>query len=189
MTNTRRMWPLAGLAALALCGPAAAEEPTTLAPGVRVRVSVAGSGERLKGTVQSLEPGTLSVIGDDRHPVKIPRANITRLETGWGRHGNAKKGFFIGGAFGLAGGLLACATVGSRSEYGGLLDDPEFANCDTTGERVAVPLATGVVWGGLGALIGSLVKSERWVEMPIDRLRVSVGPSSRGWGMAVSVRF
>jgi hypothetical protein len=54
---------------------------------VRVRVSVAATPDRLKGTVQSLDQSVLSVISDDHQLVKIPRATITRLETGWGRKG------------------------------------------------------------------------------------------------------
>jgi hypothetical protein len=30
---------------------------------------------------------------------------------------------------------------------------------------------------------------DRWAELPIERLRVAVGPSRRGLGLAVLVRF
>jgi hypothetical protein len=53
----------------------------------------------------------------------------------------------------------------------------------------------GFVVGGLGgaligALIGSASKTDRWQEVPLDRLRVSLGPQRDGrFGLGASVRF
>ncbi len=55
--------------------------------------------------------------------------------------------------------------------------------------------AVGGVIGGLGglvagALIGSAVETDRWVDVPLDRLRVSLGPQrGGGFGLGLSVRF
>jgi hypothetical protein len=173
-----------GLAAL-LCVPAFAQEGTALGPGVRVRVSAAGTQDRLEGTVQSLDDSALSVISDDHQLVKIPRSTITRLETGWGRKGNAKKGFIIGGLVGVGGGLLVCAASGDPDYH----DDFDFDQCDGAGEWIGVSLLSGAVYGGIGALIGHFIKSDRWVEMPIQKVRVGVGPAKQGLGIALSVRF
>jgi hypothetical protein len=185
-TSTRRAAAAAGLATI-LSTPAAAQDPSPLGPGVRVRVSVAASKDRLEGTVQSIDQAMLSVISNDHQLVKIPRSDITRLETGWGRKGNARKGFIIGGLIGVGGGLLACG-VSEETYYEDFRDEFDYDGCEG-GEWVGFPLAAGAVWGGIGALIGHFIKSDRWVEMPIDKVRLAVGPSPRGWGLNLSVRF
>ena len=44
--------------------------------------------------------------------------------------------------------------------------------------------------GVVGLLGGALIKSERWEEVPLDRLRVNLGPQRDGrWGLGASVRF
>lgn len=173
---------------VALAAPGTAQEAATLGPGVRVRLAVTSSRDLLKGTVQALDADILSVISNDHQLVKVPRASITRLETGWGRKGNARKGLIIGGLIGVGGGLLVCGTD-DDSFFEGLNDDPtNLSTCDG-GEWVALPLLTSAVYGGLGALIGHFIKSDRWVELPLDKVRVSVGPARRGLGLSLSVRF
>jgi hypothetical protein len=194
MKSTLRTAAVAALATT-FSVPLAAQDPTPLGPGVRVRVTVAASRDSLKGTVQSLDQAMLSVISDDRQLVKIPRTTITRLETGWGRKGNARKGLIIGGLVGLGSGLAACAIAeGSHHEFDDFFDDDfyddDFYDDDCSGgEWVGIPLLAGATWGGIGALIGHFIKSDRWVEMPIDKINVAIGPSDRGLGVAVSLRF
>ncbi len=56
-------------------------------------------------------------------------------------------------------------------------------------------VAAGGVIGGLGGLvtrafIGLEIQTDRWVDVPLDRLRVSVGPQRDGrYGLGASVRF
>jgi hypothetical protein len=173
------------LGLLAATVPAAAQDPQPLGPGVRVRISVAASKERLKGTVQALEPSVLAVISDDHQLVRVPRSTITRLETGWGRRGNARKGLLIGGAVGVTGGLLACGLSDDDWPF----EDEDFGEACDGGDWVAVPLLAGAVYGGIGALIGHFIKTDRWVEVPLDRVKVSLGPAPAGLGLALSIRF
>jgi hypothetical protein len=175
--------PCLGL--LVCAGPAAAQDPQPIGPGVRVRIAASGSKERLKGTVQSLDQSVLAVISDDHQLVRVPRSTITSLETGWGRKGNAKKGFIIGGAIGVAGGLLTCAVSDDDWPFE---DDTINSSCEGA-DWVGIPLLAGGVYGGVGALIGHFIKSDRWVEVPLDRLKLSVGPARAGLGVALSVRF
>ena len=63
--------------------------------------------------------------------------------------------------------------------------------CFTAGEKATLG-AVGL--GGLGAVIGLIAgaasSGERWEEVPLDRLRVSVGPQRDGrLGFGLSVRF
>lgn len=191
MTNIVRAATAAALV-LAVGRPAPAQDAAALGPGVRVRVSVAASRDSLKGTVQSLDQAVLSVISDDRQLVRIPRTSITRLETAWGRKGNARKGLLIGGLVGLGSGILVCAIGTERTDFDDVIhdfDDVYYDECDGAGEWAGYVFAGTAVWGGIGALIGHFIKSDRWVEMPIDKVQVAMGPSGRGWGLAVSVRF
>jgi hypothetical protein len=174
-----------GLAILPAARPAAAQDPQPIGPGVRVRIAASGSKERLKGTVQSLDQGVLAVISDDHQLVRVPRATITSLETGWGRKGNAKKGFIIGAAIGVAGGLLVCAASDEEWPFD---ESGVNSSCDG-GEWVGIPLLAGGTYGGIGALIGHFIKSDRWIEVPLDRVKVSLGPAREGLGLALSVRF
>jgi len=172
--------------AVALAAPCAAQDPSPLGPGVRVRLSVAASRDLLKGTVQALDQRVLSVISDDHQLVQVPRASITRIETGWGRKGNARKGLIIGGLIGVGGGLLVCGTDDEHPFDG---RGTNLDTCDGAGEWITLPLLTGAAYGGLGALIGHFIKSDRWVELPLDKVRMSVGPSRRGLGLSLSVSF
>jgi hypothetical protein len=46
------------------------------------------------------------------------------------------------------------------------------------------------VGAGVGALIGTAIKTERWQEVPLDRVRVSFGPQRNGrFGFGLSVSF
>ncbi len=51
-------------------------------------------------------------------------------------------------------------------------------------------LIGGLLGAGLGAVVGSLVMVDRWVDVPVQRIRVSLGPRPRGrFGLGASVRF
>ena len=181
-TKALRAAMLLGLA-VTLAGPCVAQDPLPLGPGVRVRLSVAASRDRLTGTVQSLDDRLLSVISDDHQLVQVARGSVTRLETGWGRKRNARKGLVIGAATGAGLGVLVCA-ANSTDVYGTASD-----SCDGAGEWLGVTLVSAAAYGGIGALIGHFIKSDRWIEMPIAKVQVSLGPSGRGLGLAVGVRF
>ena len=59
-------------------------------------------------------------------------------------------------------------------------------------EEVAILVATIFGLGGavVGTLIGSAVKTDRWEEVPLDRLRLQVAPQRDGrFGLGLSVRF
>ena len=43
-------------------------------------------------------------------------------------------------------------------------------------ECVVVAALGGVAGAGLGAIIGALVRTERWQDVPVERLRVGLAP-------------
>ena len=172
--------------AAGVAAPAGAAEPLPVGPGVRVRIAVATSRDRLKGTVQGLDERFLSVISDDHQLVQVPRSSITALETGWGRRGNARKGLVIGAISGAAGGLLACAASAGGDDWP--FDDDHDSVCND-GDWVAVPAVAAAVYGGIGALIGHFIKTDRWMEVPLDKVRVSLTTPAGGVGLAISFGF
>ena len=89
---------------------------------------------------------------------------------------------------------LAGAALGFSLIGGGLylwMDSNEFCdpsdNQDAIGVRECLALAglAGVGGAGLGALIGHFVRTERWREVPAERVRISVAPDARG-GVALT---
>ncbi len=169
---------------IALLVPASgfSAEEETLVRGARVRLtSASSSGARLQGTVESVDDTTLTIINDDHQMVKVSRAQLTKVEMAWGRKGRARNGLLIGGLVGLAAGVLVAATPDA------LCTKFDCAPL-TTGEKVGLALGATAVYGAMGAGIGALVKTDRWVEVPPDKIRVSVAPTS-GRGIAVGVTF
>ncbi len=59
----------------------------------------------------------------------------------------------------------------------------------STGGCIALAaLVGGVPGAGLGAVAGLFIRSERWQDAPVDRLRVSVGPGPGSWfQLAISI--
>lgn len=148
--------------------PTAGEEASI---GQRVRVTLVPAGERLVAT--------LVATGDDRMTVQ-PVSSCARKEFQWaevgslqvsrGKRGNALKGV-------LAGAAAWAATVGLMAA---------FDTLDESG--LGEPLVIGG-YLATGALVGSLVKTERWSEVPLPSAG-RVGSRSRpGLRLQVAVRF
>jgi hypothetical protein len=169
---------------LILASPLSAEQGGTLVPGGRVRLTWATArGARLTGTVQHADNNVLTIMTDDRGVVKIPRAQVTKVEIPWGRRGHARKGFLTGA---LAGAMMGALLMAGDSE-------PLFCfgiGCGppTTREKVAFVGFTTLASGGIGAGIGALIRSDRWVEVALGRVQVSLGPT-RGRGVGVDASF
>lgn len=91
----------------------------------------------------------------------VPFQNIEKIEVRRGHHRNAKKGAIIGaitGGFSL--GLIAYSDA-SKSKDGWEIISP--GNAFTGGF-----LTGAVVGGGLGAIIGKGIRSEKWVTLKIE---------------------
>ena len=146
------------------------------------------AGERVRVTAPDLDvhrhTGLLVAVQRDSLTVDtltVARASITRLEVQRGRKTNARKGAWIGAlSLGLAGvglGIAGCA------DY----------DCDGDEWSAVIGVLGGVgaLGGGLiGLGVGALIKTERWEEVPLDRLRVSFAPQRDGrFGLGLSVRF
>ncbi len=158
-----------------------------LAPGARVRLYASQTADGrygwFVGRIVRWVPDSLTLKPEDDLPVVVPVASITRLEVSRGRRSNWAEGAGIG--------LLVGAATGAII---GLASDPNcggFAPCFTA-ESLAAGLA--VVFGGVGGVIGLIIgastTTERWVEVPLDRLRVSFAPQRDGrFALGLSMRF
>jgi hypothetical protein len=87
-------------------------------------------------------------------------AQIDKIETTAGETGRSKsamkKGALIGGAIGLATGLIFASTFDPSS------DNRKYS-------RMQTGIVTGLAGAGFGFFIGSLVSTERWVSVPLPK--------------------
>ncbi len=163
---------------LAVVGELCAQD-TLVVPGARVRVY---SPDRLTGTIETLSSDTLVLKTEaSRWRVisrqAIPFASITRLEVTRGK----KSKWLVGAGVGL--GLGAAATVYFLAAF---CDDVD-TSCDGNtylGIFALIALPPAIV----GAVIGALIKVDRWEDLPLDQIRVSLRPNGH-LGLAASVRI
>ena len=165
-----------------------AQDAPTIEPGARVRVTAPDCGvRRLAITVEELSGDSFTFLGDPTRSSNsinnCSLASVTRLEVRSGRQRRWGRGALIGGIVGGAFGL-----VGS---VGYVADGCTFG-CD--GQEAAI-FASGIAFFGIGAGIigagiGALIKTDRWEEVPLDRLRVNVVPQKDGrFALGLSVSF
>lgn len=170
-----------GTLALGLPPQAAGQtiDPFSIAEGRKVRVQAAGLGEGwATGSFLGYDDDALLVrMKRPRGIVRIPVSLVERLEVAT-RRSNTGRGALYGSLCGAAVGGLA--VVGFA----------RAALIDSAGDAlqvVAVPTAVGA---GLGAVVGSLFRTEHWTVVPVGRTRVTVAPQAgRGLGLAVTVEF
>jgi hypothetical protein len=161
---------------IALPSPVTAQAPM-LEPGARIRVWAPELGiEKRSATFQALRGDTLAAVADST--MHCPLTSVTRLDVHRGRGGHARTGAVIGiGAGAVIGAVTAVIVC-------------EAAWCTVDGGVVLAGAGIGVLTGGLlGAGVGALIKTDRWEEVPLDRLRVSVASQPQGVGLAISIAF
>ena len=141
-------------------------------------------GDRVRVTAPDIDlnryDGTIRVIGRNALTVDtlpIALESVTRLDIHRGRKSKSGTGALIGAGIGLVY-FAYIASVCSRGFV-------------CTGD-VLVAAFTIVVGGGagIGALVGWLIKTDRWEEVPLNQLRVSVVPQRDGrFALGFSVAF
>ena len=167
---------------------------TAPAPGDRVRVTAIAVEEnrryvdrtqRYVGTLVALAGDSL-VLATDGTTTTWRMPSVTRLDVYRGRKSAWLKGMIIGaGVAGAASFAFWAWFLEGLSETDGTGDN---------GETWAIVGGLSLAWaaGGalLGAGIGAQIRSDRWEEVPPERLRLSIG-SHRATPLAIaaSVRF
>ncbi len=183
------------VAILAFVALTSATAQMPVRPGAQVRVTghffcqpfnsncVRGLPQRYVGTFVRWEADTL-VVQSNGDTLSVPAGLVTRLDVSRGRKNYAELGGGIGLGLGsLAGAFIGYASYGDKSPGIGDVSSPELY-------ALGGALAGGLVGCGVGALIGALIRTDRWQEVPLDRLRVSLGPQRDSrFGVGMSVKF
>ena len=186
------------LAFVPLASATAQVQRPPIEPGTRVRIShecgtrtLYGGATRIdcrtdKGTIAALTADSVVLrIGEPATQLAVSLASVNRLEVVRGRKSNVGTGAGIG----LVVGMVAGAVFGYASfeECVSFCIGPDIDRGENAVLGAAIFGLGGTVFG---ALIGASSKTERWEEVPLDRLRVSLGPQRDGrFGFGASVRF
>ncbi len=180
------------------CSTAWGQDSLALEAGNRVRCCSGsyGSGRchhgRITGTMISWDADGSLMLQADAGSLTVPRDSLTRLEVSRGFKRRWVNGAVVGGIIGLAAGTSAAVIEGwpfeTVQDCADRLPDEQLAcNLAFVGWRVALGAAVGAA---LGAVAGSAFKTERWQEVPLDRLRVQPVVMADGrFGVAASLRF
>jgi hypothetical protein len=165
------------LSAVAI-GSIVAQEPPRVQPGARVRVTAAHLPHgRQIGTLAYIDADTL-IVG----PTRVAVQSVSKLEVNTGRRSHSLLGAGIG--FLIGAGVGAIASSGKNACTNSDYLSPGTA-CVLVGAGVL-----GVVGIPVGAIVGALVRTDRWQEIALSRLSVRTFPQSdSSLSLAVSLRF
>jgi len=167
-------WPL--LALLSLPAMLPAQDSVVVRPGARVRLTT-GAG-RFVGTWEGSAHDSLTILDARRTTVRVVAFDaVSALEISRGRRRRTGRGALIGFVSGTTAGLVT-ALVFCRNGCG------EF----NTFIPVALGGAGAVVGTGVGALIGSQIRTERWESVPVGALRIGLIPQ-RSRRLGVGIQF
>ena len=175
-----------------------AQEQPPVKPGDQVRIIAATGVFNLMGAFTVVAVGADSlVVRREPNTWSVPSAAITRIEVRRGKS-RAVRGALIGGLAGILGGAI----IGAASYEEpppcvpeALFDCTDFGLFGPAPDGPTAHAARGAFFGAvagaaIGGLLGFAMKTHRWVPVPLNRLRVSVGPQRDGrFPFGLSVRF
>lgn len=147
--STRRRFPIALAVAVLLVAASALEAQRPVARGARVRIWAEGTS--IVGTVAALTDSSITIVRERlRDTVEMPYAVVAGIDVSTGRHLRV---------WPMIGGILAGSFVG------GLFDGSTVTAGDTA-RPAGVPSAIGM---GVGALVASRFKADRWIAVSVPR--------------------
>jgi hypothetical protein len=173
-------------------GAGRAQAPDALARGTIIRVSRVCPGPLPGASRQTGCPPERGVlVGSDSAGLtwRSGGSSVVRV-TPWSQVGSVEVSRGKGGHAGT--GAAAGAIVGAIP---GALSGMAFAGlCECSHPNYAGgALIGGLIFAGpgalVGAIVGQLVRTERWGAVPVDRLRVTIIPEARRLGISLAVRF
>jgi hypothetical protein len=104
---------------------------------------------------------SLELAGSDSIPRTIPLSDVVRLEVNRGKKGHALTGLAIGAAAGLAVGGVTMALASSN------WDEADWFYEDRWTVAAIITGVTTVAGAGLGVVVGALIKTEDWEDVPL----------------------
>jgi len=144
-----------------------------LQPGQRVRVTVPSLDlSKHQDTFQRVAGDTL-VLSSAGYALP----DVTRFDVYAGR----KSHLWLGAGIGLLAGAITGAVTWTSIGDCGFVDDSEC--------RFYGSLLFGGVGAVAGGVVGLLIKTDRWEEVPLDRLRLSIAPTRNGLGIGARIAF
>ncbi len=176
------------LVAAVVVATSACAANTHVGLGTRVRISASEvSSDRLVGEVSSLGDDAVALrLDESMGLLPVPLASVERIEVSRGFKRGNQVLTLAGAAIGTAVGIVYAVPILSED-----CDEHGLVSCDLNELAVlAIPMYMGV-----GLIAGWLVgvpffKYERWKQVPLDRLRVSVVPQRDGrFALGLSVGF
>ncbi len=166
-----------------------AQQTPPVEVGARVRVShscitlnASPNCREDTGTLASITTDSVVLSEDGVAPLSFSLASVRRLEVVRGRSGHPWRGAGIGFLVGFTPMFVASHVY----EWGGCMDDACFSD---TGIGVLTGTVIGAGGALVGAIVGAFIKTYRWEEVPVDRLRVSFAPKRDGFALAFSIAF
>ena len=129
---------------------------------------------RISGRLIKMTQDTL-VIQRGHTFFQVPVSSISNFEVSIGRYRNTNRGIAIGVGLGFA--IIAPSVLREDPEWRGLA----FL---VYGGTISLPICI------VSTLIGAMIKSDKWVEVPPDRLNLSLAPTStKGLRAALTFNF
>jgi len=153
-------------------GGQAQQDTTGLVPGRRIRVHQHNN-KKLVGSFVAMDSASLAMVTNAGVTVRVPRGDVAGLDLSQGTKSNAGKGALTGLLIGAAGGAL----IGVASSSA---DDGDFIDLSAGEYAVGIGAVFGVLGAGVGALIGSGSRSDKWA--PTAWPTLSFQPSRRDGG-------
>ena len=161
--------------------------------GSRVRVTAIDLGlEKQSASLQGLRGDTLDlfVVQGGGSIVSVPLASVTEFATLQSTSRRTVIGALIGSAVGFSAGVIVLAVAHEGCEGGGFFSWGR-RYCGTAPPEAELAAVAGALLGaGVGAVVGYFINTERWEEVPLDRLQLNMVPlRDGGFALGVSVTF
>jgi hypothetical protein len=171
---------------LALLAPplALTQDAPTLVPGATVRAKTNGTGGNwIRGELVAMTTDTVFIreAGGDR-TVALPTGTLTQLQVSRGIGTRTGKGALLGLGVGAGTGLLLGVAT-SLEGCEGFCQDVE------PGQILVVAVLLGGVGAGIGALIGSTSRGERWQRLEPSPKALRIQPGAGGIQVGLSLKF
>lgn len=150
-----------------------AREQVAMSTGTRVRITVSDNSESLVGNVLEIDDVRVSMLTETASRIDIPRNSIAKLEVHNGKKRHTWLGLLIGaGAGAVIGAIEGPTCVGDE--------------CYTRAGNAGISAAGA---GVVGMLVGALITTDRWIEVPTEHFHVQVSGRKRGAAVSLQVSF